>query len=111
MAQVRVLRGRPGRIESRLLVPDDLVEIQLASIVVLADCISSEAANLSINEASLTGESLPKEKKPATPHIPVPNVCIATLNVTATGAGTRFGENGAPRGGDGQASSRSKKTS
>lgn len=94
VAQVRVLRdGAWGRIESRLLVPDDLVEIGVGDIVP-ADGTIVEAANLSINEASLTGESLPKEKKTGDAAYSGSYVStgIATLNVTATGASTRFGE-------------------
>ena len=94
VARVRVLRdGAWSRIESRLLVPDDLVEMGVGDIVP-ADGTIVEATNLSVNEASLTGESLPKEKKTGDGAYSGSYVStgIATLKVTATGARTRFGK-------------------
>jgi H+-transporting ATPase len=94
VAWVKVLRdGAWGRVESRLLVPDDLVEIGVGDVVP-ADGTIIEATNLSINEASLTGESLPKEKKSGDAAYSGSYVStgIAKLKVTATGARTRFGK-------------------
>jgi H+-transporting ATPase len=61
--EARVLRDGVWRsIESRLLVPGDVVECGVG-VLVPADVRIMELNNLQINEAVLTGESLPKEKK------------------------------------------------
>ena len=61
--EVTVLRdGHWQRIHSKELVPGDIIELNLGDIIP-ADIKIIEQKNLSLNEASLTGESLPKEKK------------------------------------------------
>jgi Ca2+-transporting ATPase len=60
---VRVRRdGHMEDISARLLVPGDVVLLEAGSIVP-ADARVIEAANLSVQEASLTGESLPVRKR------------------------------------------------
>ena len=61
MARVR-RDGTWVSLPSRLLVPGDVVECGVG-ILVPADVRIADANNLQINEAILTGESLPKEKK------------------------------------------------
>lgn len=53
--------GKPFEIESRLLVPGDLVSFYVGDIVP-ADMRIIESTDLHVNEASLTGESFPVEK-------------------------------------------------
>ena len=92
--RVKVLRdGVWGRIESRLIVPGDLVEIGVGDVVP-ADGTVAEATNLSVNEASLTGESLPKEKKGGDLVYSGSYVStgIAKFEVMATGPKTQFGK-------------------
>lgn len=63
---VRVRRGgKTMDVESRLLVPGDMVLLEAGSIVP-ADSRVVESANLQVQEASLTGESQPVEKSVAT---------------------------------------------
>ncbi|MEQ8156819.1 MAG: cation-translocating P-type ATPase, partial [Clostridiaceae bacterium] len=58
----RVLRnGKIGVVPARILVPGDIVLIEAGDIVP-ADLRIYESASLRVNEASLTGESLPVEK-------------------------------------------------
>ncbi len=93
-AWVRVLRdGVWKRTESRLLVPGDLVEVGVGDIVP-ADGTLTETTNLSVNEASLTGESLPKDKKIGDTAYSGSYVStgIAQLTITATGPRTQFGK-------------------
>jgi H+-transporting ATPase len=92
--QVKVLRdGVWRKIGSPLLVPNDIVEIGVGDIVP-ADGAIITATNLSINEASLTGESLPKDKKIGDTAYSGSYVStgIAHYKVTATGPRTRFGK-------------------
>lgn len=92
--KVKVLRDNAWKqIESQFLVPNDLVEIGVGDIVP-ADGTLIEATNLSINEASLTGESLPKDKKIVDIVYSGSYVStgIAKYKVTATGAQTQFGK-------------------
>ncbi len=61
----RVMRGGSTLvIPSRGLVPGDLVFLEAGNHVP-ADCRLVEAASLRVEEASLTGESVPVEKQPA----------------------------------------------
>ena len=53
--------GKPSEIESRLLVPGDLVSFYVGDIVP-ADMRIVESTDLHVNEATLTGESFPVEK-------------------------------------------------
>jgi len=51
-------------IESAMLVPGDMISFKIGDIVP-ADCRLTEAINVSIDQAALTGESLPVSKKEA----------------------------------------------
>jgi H+-transporting ATPase len=51
-------------IESAMLVPGDMIAFKIGDIVP-ADCRLTEAINVSIDQAALTGESLPVSKKEA----------------------------------------------
>ncbi len=62
--EARVLRaGRTLVVPSRELVPGDVVFLEAGNHVP-ADCRIVEAASLRVEEASLTGESMPVEKQP-----------------------------------------------
>ncbi|KAL0959831.1 hypothetical protein HGRIS_011508 [Hohenbuehelia grisea] len=54
--------GTWSEIESSVLVPGDLISFKIGDIVP-ADCRLIEAINVSIDQAALTGESLPQSKK------------------------------------------------
>ncbi|KAF9478977.1 plasma membrane ATPase [Pholiota conissans] len=54
--------GSWSEIESATLVPGDMVSFKIGDIVP-ADCRLTEAINVSIDQAALTGESLPQSKK------------------------------------------------
>lgn len=54
--------GKWGEIESSNLVPGDFIAFKIGDIVP-ADCRLTEAINISIDQAALTGESLPQSKK------------------------------------------------
>jgi H+-transporting ATPase len=54
--------GSWAEIESSELVPGDMVAFKIGDIVP-ADCRLTEAINVSIDQAALTGESLPQGKK------------------------------------------------
>jgi magnesium-transporting ATPase (P-type) len=54
--------GSWSEIESSGLVPGDMVSFKIGDIVP-ADCRLTEAINVSIDQAALTGESLPQSKK------------------------------------------------
>ncbi|KAJ7755808.1 plasma membrane H+-transporting ATPase [Mycena metata] len=54
--------GRWSEIDSAELVPGDMISFKIGDIVP-ADCRLTEAVNVSIDAAALTGESLPKSKK------------------------------------------------
>ncbi|KAH9843774.1 plasma membrane H+-transporting ATPase [Rhodofomes roseus] len=61
--KAKVKRGNSWKeIESADLVPGDLVSFKIGDIVP-ADCRLTEAINVSIDQAALTGESLPQSKK------------------------------------------------
>lgn len=65
---IRVIRdGKEQQIDSRFLVPGDLVYIEEGAKIP-ADCKIVESRNLEINEASLTGESLPVVKNSHDPN-------------------------------------------
>lgn len=65
---IRVIRdGKEQQIDSRNLVPGDLVYIEEGTKIP-ADCQIVESRNLEINEASLTGESLPVVKNVRDPN-------------------------------------------
>ncbi|CAE6358520.1 unnamed protein product, partial [Rhizoctonia solani] len=54
--------GKWSEIESADLVPGDMVAFKIGDVVP-ADCRLTEAINVSIDQAALTGESLPQSKK------------------------------------------------
>ena len=54
--------GNWAEIESADLVPGDMISFKIGDIVP-ADCRLTEAINVSIDQAALTGESLPQSKK------------------------------------------------
>lgn len=54
--------GKWQEIDSSELVPGDMVSFKIGDIVP-ADCRLTEAINVSIDQAALTGESLPQSKK------------------------------------------------
>ena len=54
--------GQWNEIESADLVPGDMIAFKIGDIVP-ADCRLTEAINVSIDQAALTGESLPQGKK------------------------------------------------
>ena len=106
-AHSRVLRGgRPATVASRELVPGDVVLLE-AGCAVPADGRLVETAALKIEEAALTGESLPVEKSaaalPAGRAVPLGDRhCMAYMGstvsagrgrllVTATGMDTEMG--------------------
>jgi len=61
--KAKVKRGGTWReIESADLVPGDMISFKIGDIVP-ADCRLTEAINVSIDQAALTGESLPQNKK------------------------------------------------
>jgi H+-transporting ATPase len=54
--------GSWSEIESSELVPGDMIAFKIGDIVP-ADCRLTESINVSIDQAALTGESLPQSKK------------------------------------------------
>jgi H+-transporting ATPase len=80
-------------IESRYLVPGDIVEFSVGDVIT-ADSKILTAANFSINEAALTGESLPqlKEKDAEIFSGSFVMTGIAQAKITATGSKTSFGK-------------------
>ncbi|KIK02428.1 hypothetical protein K443DRAFT_521517 [Laccaria amethystina LaAM-08-1] len=54
--------GQWSEVESSILVPGDMISFKIGDIVP-ADCRLTEAINVSIDQAALTGESLPQAKK------------------------------------------------
>jgi H+-transporting ATPase len=61
--EVKVLRGGEWEwLNSKYLVPGDIIDLNMGDIVP-ADVKILECKNLSVNEAAITGESLPKEKE------------------------------------------------
>jgi Mg2+-importing ATPase len=91
--------GRWAEILRREVVPGDLVRLSAGDLVP-ADADLLEARDLHVQEASLTGESLPVEKEAGSPREGRSRVFLgtsvvsgaATAVVTATGAATRFGQ-------------------
>ncbi|KAG6377316.1 hypothetical protein JVT61DRAFT_15105 [Boletus reticuloceps] len=84
--------GTWSEIESAGLVPGDMISFKIGDIVP-ADCRLTEAINVSIDQAALTGESLPQSKK-------VADQCFSGSTckqgeaegvVISTGANTFFG--------------------
>lgn len=80
-------------VESRLLVPGDLIECGVGDLVP-ADMLISDANNAQINEAVLTGESMPKEKAKGDTAYSGSVVTTGVVHgaVTATGNRAFFGK-------------------
>lgn len=92
--KVKVLRDSAWtEIDSVLLVPGDIVSLKIGTVVP-ADISLIETNNLSVNESVLTGESLPKEKKPGDTAYSGSFVTKgqAVGSVLATGGKTSFGK-------------------
>ncbi len=92
--KLKVFReGKWKEIDSSFIVPGDILQLMGGNIIP-ADLKILEAKNLAINEASLTGESLPKEK--AEGDIAYSGSFIVTGQakavVEATGRNTYFGK-------------------
>lgn len=91
-SDVKTLRdGGWKTISARFLVPNDVIALS-AGNVVPADALIVTANRASANEAALTGESLPKEKKVSDPLYSGSFLAsgLATARVTATGSATSF---------------------
>ena len=91
---VSVLRdGEWCLINAKNLVPGDCLRLGLGSIIP-ADATVLSARNLSMNEAALTGESLPKEKKIGEPIYSGSFIATGSVEaeITATGRNTNFGK-------------------
>ncbi|MBU3895874.1 HAD-IC family P-type ATPase, partial [Patescibacteria group bacterium] len=95
---VRVIRdGKQQEIDSRSLVPGDIVYLEEGNKIP-ADGEVLDSMHLEVNEASLTGESLPVEKKAgeAEKNSLFMGTIVARgrgyIKVLATGASTRFGK-------------------
>lgn len=91
---VKVLRdGQWSRIDSELLVPDDVISLYVGDVIP-ADLELITGSNLSVNEASLTGESLPVEKGSGDTVYSGSFVVTgqALARVKATGKNTYFGK-------------------
>lgn len=94
ITKIRVIRdSREQEIDSRYLVPGDVVFIE-EGLKIPADAKLIEARNLEINEASLTGESLPVDKSEKD------KIFMGTIvvrgrgyaEITKTGMQTKFGQ-------------------
>jgi H+-transporting ATPase len=92
--EVLTLRdGHWQMIDAKLLTPDDRVKLGLGSIIP-ADGTVISAKNLTVNEAVLTGESLPQEKKSGDKIFSGSFVATGSLEmiIKATGKQTYFGQ-------------------
>jgi len=94
VTKVRVVRdGQEIEIDSQLLVPGDYVYIEEGNKVP-ADCRVVESLNMEINEAALTGESLPIEKTKS--DLVFSGTIVSKghghLEIIKTGMNTKFGE-------------------
>ncbi len=80
-------------INAKFLVPGDHIRLGLGSIIP-ADGVLTLARNLSLNEAVLTGESLPKEKKVGAEIFSGSFIATGSLEakITTTGRNTSFGK-------------------
>jgi H+-transporting ATPase len=91
-SEVKTLRdGSWQMLGARYLVPDDVISLS-AGHVVPADAHLVTANRVTANEAALTGESLPKEKKVGDPLYSGSFVAsgLATARVSAVGGATSF---------------------
>ncbi len=70
--KARVLRNEKWQeVDAADLVPGDVIRLRLGDIIP-ADCKLMDGDYISIDQAALTGESLPVNKSPATPPIRAP---------------------------------------
>ncbi len=91
--------GREMEIPRREIVPGDVIRL-IAGDLVPADARLMESHDLHVNQAALTGESLPVEKEAAGAEASLNSVFLgtsvvsgtATAVVTATGMQTQFGD-------------------
>ena len=91
---VKVLRDNAWHmLNARLLVPHDIVELK-AGDVIPADAKVIQANNVSVNEAAITGESLPQDRKENETLYSGSFLAsgLATIEITATGNHTYFGK-------------------
>jgi H+-transporting ATPase len=91
---VKALRDGAWRmIPARLLAPGDLIGLKSGDMIP-ADAAVVEATSASANEAALTGESLPKEKRPGEQLYSGSFLAsgFVTAAVTAVGRATSFGK-------------------
>jgi P-type Ca2+ transporter type 2C len=93
---VRVYRdGKEQEIDSRYLVPSDVVFLEEGTKIP-ADGEVIEAYNLEVNEAMLTGESLPVVKNLSEANLLYAGTIVSRgrglMKVTTTGSNTRFGQ-------------------
>lgn len=98
ISMVRVIRdGKEQEIDSRLLVPGDLIFIEEGNKIP-ADAKIIDSMRLEVNEAALTGESLPVEKEAG--ENKNENIYMGTIvdkgrgyaEIVATGGATKFGQ-------------------
>ena len=92
--KIKTLRDQAWQsVDSRRLVPGDVIQLS-AGEVVPADGEIIEANHVSVNEASLTGESLPKDKETRDKVYSGSFLVtgIAVIKITATGKKTNFGK-------------------
>jgi Mg2+-importing ATPase len=84
--------GRQAEIPVREVVPGDLLDVRAGDLIP-ADATLQQATTLNLDEAALTGESLPVEKRPGDQLFAGTSVVsgVGQAIVTATGARTQFG--------------------
>lgn len=94
VSSVRVLRdGKEIALDSRYLVPGDVVYVE-EGVKIPADADVHESVNLELNEAALTGESLPVVKK-SSDSVFMGTIVVkgrGRIVVQKTGMHTKFGE-------------------
>src|SRR5207245_6683210 len=88
--------GRPCEIPIRSVVPGDLLEVRAGDLVP-ADAELQTVSTLMVDEAALTGESMPVEKEARDDHSALLFAGTSVVSgmgqalVTATGSKTQFG--------------------
>ncbi len=92
--KIKALRdGKWQYIGSKFLVPGDIIQLA-GGEVIPADGKIIEANHVSVNEAAITGESLPKDKKEQESVFSGSFIAagIAVIEIAETGGRTRFGK-------------------